>query len=201
MTPQSILMTDLPLGAADIVGQGPLLEATLIVAGPSHNGTFYPASTLAAAASRFAGVKCFRDHGAIADGGAPARSMCDLVGRVEEAWFAEDRIRGRIRLSQTQEWLGTLLAEGLAGDLSISARGVTRLQSIEGRLMRVVETIEEPLSVDFVTEAAAGGRVERLLSESRIWDAALMEIQQAWETARLSRDQGDTWAVLSGRVT
>lgn len=194
--PTNELTASLPFAQASLALKGTLLEATLIEAGPSRNGTYYPIATLQEAASRFAGVRCFCDHGAM-DQSADSngrRSVADLAGRVEEAWFEGDRIRGRIRLSSTQDRLAILLMEGIAGDLSITAVGATKLAKHEGRLFRVVEAIHRPLSVDFVTEAAAGGRVERILQEQVDREQELLQVE--WE---LAHARAATFAVLLGR--
>ncbi|HYE78649.1 MAG TPA: hypothetical protein VEI97_11745 [bacterium] len=193
MNPLKELTAGLPIAQAQVIAKGPLLEATLLAAGPSRNGTYYPVATLQEAAPRFAGVRCYCDH----DPDTPAgqRSVADLAGRVEEAWFEGDRIRGRIRLSATQGTLATLVAEGLAGDLSITALGTARLAKEGDRLYRVVERIHTPLSVDFVTEAAAGGRIERILRESVAWNRALelLEEELEWPAEQKQREATLRW--------
>lgn len=176
-----------PSDALALQPGGLVLEATLLCAGPSLNGTYYPISTIAGAAPHFRGVRCYLDHSADV-----VRSVTEIAGAIEAAWFDGDRIRGRIRLSEAHPELTTLVREGLAGELSITAAGVTRLAEREGRLYRVVESLTEIQSVDFVTAAAAGGRVERILQESRIWDDALSELQH------IQHERTLTWALLLG---
>lgn len=141
---------------------GLIVEGTLLSAGPSRNGTWYPVSTLQEAVPRLRGVPCYLDHQ------AGSRSVRDVAGVVEAAWLDQDRIRGRIRLTASQPALATLLKEGLAGGLSIAGTGVTRLASLDGAMWRVVESLTEIQSVDFVTVPAAGGQVERLLESVSI---------------------------------
>lgn len=137
-------------------GVGLIVEGTLLAAGPSRNGTWYPVSTLQEAVPRLRGVPCYLDHQ------VGSRSVRDVAGVVEAAWFDQDRIRGRIRLTASQPALATLLKEGLAGGLSIAGTGVTRLASLDGAMWRVVESLTDIQSVDFVTVPAAGGQVEQL---------------------------------------
>lgn len=183
-----MLLAAQPLTEAVWEPAGLLLEATLLAAGPSLNGTYYPTQTLEQAVPRFAGAKCYLDHSP-----AAVRSVLELAGRVEEAWYAGGRIRGRIRMTAAHPALETLVREGLAGELSITALGQTRLAEREGRLYRLVESLDEIRSVDFVTEAAAGGRVERILTESRLWETVLASLQD-----ELAAERSRTFALLDG---
>ena len=140
-----------------------LVEGIILSSGLSENGTYYPPEVVEKSAGIFNGVQCFADH---PESGETERSVRDVVGAIEETWSDEGKIRGTIRISRTHDWLMTMLAEGLAGDISINALGRTKVSRREGRVVREVIAITKAFSVDFVAKAAAGGRIERILRES-----------------------------------
>jgi len=133
---------------------------TIIKAGMSANGNYYPSDTLRKAAG--AGVfneKTIRtDHP-----DARPHSVKDIVGKIEKTWFNEQTqsLRGSGFLSSTADDLVTKAQEGLIGDLSINALGVTVIERYSGdKLRRNVKEIKKGYSVDLVCEAAAGGSLQ-----------------------------------------
>lgn len=151
------------------------IQVIILKPGLSDNGTYYPVEVLRDAASIFAGVKCYADH---PSDGENERSVRDIVGEIIESWFDGKFIRGEMVISRSAEWLITMISEGIIGDLSIHALGKTKVTRIDGVLVREVISITKALSVDFVTQAAAGGRVEKILSESAGYAAGLRLIDQ-----------------------
>ncbi len=141
-----------------------LLSGVILAAGMSKNGNFYPAETIERAADKFRGVKCFIDHSA--DGNPGGRSIRDVCGIVEECRAESGKLKALIRLSAEHAWIDSMIHEGILGDVSINALGRTKLTRRDGRVVREVTEISKAYSVDFVTDAAAGGRVEALLRES-----------------------------------
>ncbi len=152
-----------------------LLSGVILQAGLSQNGNFYPPETLAGSAERFEGVKCFIDHAR--DGNVGHRSIRDVCGVVEECRFDSGKLRAIIRVSESHDWIAAMVNEGILGDVSINALGRTRLSRRDGRVVREVTEISKAYSVDFVTEAAAGGRVEALLRESAGFSEGLRLIE------------------------
>ena len=130
---------------------------TIIKAGLSANGNFYPEATLRKAAEK--GVfneKTIRtDHPEMGN----KQSVNDIVGKIEKTWFNEESgsLKGSGFFSSTADDLVTKVKEGLVGDLSINARGITKIEKSGDKLRRNVEEITQGFSVDLVCEAAAGG--------------------------------------------
>lgn len=141
-----------------------LLSGVILRAGLSKNGNYYPADTIVNAADKFVGVKCFIDHSR--EGGIGERSIRDVCGVVESCRAESDCLRAMIRVSGEHDWIASMVNEGILGDVSINALGRTKLTRRDGRVVREVIEISKAYSVDFVTDAAAGGRVEALLRES-----------------------------------
>jgi hypothetical protein len=157
-----------------------LVEGIILSPGLSENGTYYPPEVVEESAPIFRGVQCFADH---PRPGETERSVRDVVGAIEDAWPDNGSIRGTMRISRTHDWLVTMLAEGLAGDISINALGRTKVARRDGRVVREVIAITKAFSVDFVAKAAAGGRVERILRESEGYAEGLRLLE------RLSPDE------------
>lgn len=151
------------LREAKIDKSSSLLEGIILKAGKSSNGTFYSREIIQNSAEIFEGVKCFADH---PKDSAENRSVRDVVGVVEKSWSEKDAIKARIRFSSAHDWLLTMIEEGLLGDLSINAVGRTKVSRRDGEVVREVLEITKAYSVDFVTHAAAGGRIEKILRES-----------------------------------
>ncbi|HEX9746576.1 MAG TPA: hypothetical protein VGB30_14250 [bacterium] len=140
-----------------------VVEGIILEAGLSENGTYYPKEVIRDSAPIFTGVKCFADHPRSDES---ERSVRDVVGAIEKSWSEGSAIRASMKLSKAHDWLLTMISEGLLGDLSINALGKTKVTRRDGKVVREVLAITRAFSVDFVTQAAAGGRVERVLSES-----------------------------------
>ena len=140
-----------------------LVEGIILTSGISENGTYYSPEVVEESAPIFKGVQCYADHPRPSE---TERSVRDVVGVIEEAWHDDGRIRATMRLSRAHDWLLTMIGEDLVGDLSINALGRTKVVRRDGRVVREVTEISKAYSVDFVTDAAAGGRVDALLRES-----------------------------------
>lgn len=140
----------------------------------------YEASMLARDAHKFSGWRMYVDHQAPearrAAGGLP-RSIRDLGGRiVESKWdssvpadpkrgFGQGAVVGRAR---PVRYMRELIEDdpGLVeASISASATGVRPVQH-QGQRVWMVEGINDRGSVDWVTEAGAGGRVAPLLEAS-----------------------------------
>ena len=138
---------------------GSTFDAVFIVAGKTLNGEYFPASTLQAATEKFVGAKMYVNHPRL-EADMRTRDLRDLAGVIESVQFVENELRGTIRVSETVGWLRTLVKEGIAGDLSIN---VMAMLEWKDDMIHVVE-IARVLSVDFVTEGAAQGRILEALA-------------------------------------
>ncbi|MDZ4231791.1 MAG: hypothetical protein U1C72_00885, partial [Candidatus Pacearchaeota archaeon] len=117
---------------------------------------FYPEETLREAVPLLENVKQYADH---SNGD---RSVRDWWSTITEAWYDEDMkaLRGNVAVHSPllREVLGNTVARHAIG-LSIDASGLQESAEVEGELANVVKQIERFHSVDWVTEAGAGGRV------------------------------------------
>lgn len=148
------------------------LSGIIVVEGESGNGNVYTAAALENGVAIFAGKPIYADHPTrTEERDRPERSVRDLVGALPEnpddLWvdeIAEGEFAGRKALfyrngvlSETADWLATLIREGIAGAQSIRADGLGNwLDSQRTRFQ--VEAFASATSLDFVTKAAAGGR-------------------------------------------
>jgi transcriptional regulator with XRE-family HTH domain len=172
--------------------EGTEWDVVLIEEGLSKNGNFYPAETLQDAVTRglFEGAKAYAfelrrglfDHlPPSVKQAIPQGFAGNLVGWYENARIREVRdpqgrprkaVAARLHISENARWLRDLMRDAYAhghGDLlgfSIDAQGATSGMLHEGRAARRVDRIERVDSVDVVTHAAAGGRVERLVASA-----------------------------------
>lgn len=140
---------------------GATYRVTLIRPGWSANGRYYPREVLSRARSLFERVKAFADHPTRQElSDRPERSVRDLVGWYDDVrQEADGRLTARLHLLETATWLRPLLDRRLVG-LSVHALGRTRFGEAEGRRGVIVESITRVVSVDVVTESAAGGEIE-----------------------------------------
>lgn len=146
------------------------LSGRVVVGGMSSNGNDYLEAALHTVGGVFAGKPVYVDHPTrTEETDRPERSVRDLVGKLPEslADFYVDTIKegpfaGRKatffrngKLSATAGWLGTLIKEKIAGDMSINAIGAG--QGGPNHTF-AVEAFTDATSLDFVTRAGAGGK-------------------------------------------
>ena len=145
----------------------------------------YEAEMLRENAHKFAGWKMYVDHlspeARKAAGGLP-RSIRDLGGRIVEAWWDDnvpaDPVRGYgqgavVGRAKPTPFVRELIEndpEIVEASISATATAVRPVVR-DGQKVWLVEGIEDRGSVDWVTEAGAGGRVAALL-EAAILDNA-----------------------------
>lgn len=148
------------------------VELTLIAPGWSANGRIYEKSVLEAAVNLFNGVKAYADHPVRSgESDRPERSIRDIVGYYPSVWLGEDgAIKGRLRVvGEAVGWLWPLIQETVSKgvslvNVSINALGRVEPGEVLGRKGFIVKDIIKANSVDVVTQAAAGGKFERLLA-------------------------------------
>lgn len=179
---QEVVETYLPVRMAESAGadfleakdeKGLVWEATLIRAGLSKNGTFYPDAVLREAAALFDGRPVFAKADAEHLHGA-GKDVRNLIGWISSPRFVEGlapdtgRVIGRLNFSRAAERVRELIADAwsrgkrdLVG-LSIDAVGKARAGLREG-VKRVAAAIEKVTSVDLIVEPAAGGELIRMV--------------------------------------
>jgi hypothetical protein len=136
--------------------------------GNARDGHYYSRRLLESEAERFRGAKMFANHldpEAVAALKGYPRAIQDVQGRILETQYVSDRgdgratIRGRVNV--LQDWLWNMVKRdpGILG-VSINARGASTTGVAEGKAdAKIVESISHVNSVDWVTEAGAGGQV------------------------------------------
>lgn len=148
--------------------------------GKGRGRHLYEARMLQENASKFAGWKMYVDHRSReaqkAAGGLP-RGVRDLGGRVLEAYwdptvpadpergFGQGAVVGTVR---PVKWLREMIEDDpelVETSISAQATGVRPVQR-DGQRVILVEGIADKGSVDWVTEAGAGGRVAPRLEEA-----------------------------------
>ena len=138
-------------------------HVVLIKEGWSKNKRFYPAQVLEQAVPLFEGAKCYLDHSDIK--GIPNRSIRELTGFYENVKFAGKQVEADLQFLETEAGkVGLDIAKEtvkhnklLAG---LSIRGVGSVRKVEEG--HEVENLSKIISVDMVSDPAAGGEFLRL---------------------------------------
>lgn len=123
-----------------------------------------------------AGTHMFVDHPTVSDElERPERSLKELGGvLVSDARWEDDAAGGPGLYADAKVFSGFgAVLEEMAPHIgvSINADGVVREGAAEGRKGRIVERIRQAKSVDFVTQAGAGGKVMALYEARRLGGA------------------------------
>lgn len=163
------------------------VELDIIVEGfgNKRDNHYYGREILETAAPLFEGAKMYVDHldpETIKKLNGNPRKVSDLGGRIVETWtHTTDEgslvVRGRAKIAQN--WLWEMIENDpeLLG-VSINAWGKSKTGTVEGRQARIVEGISKVGSVDWVTEAGAGGKVVSLV-EAQLNEEDTMDGEQA----------------------
>ena len=138
-------------------------HVVLIKEGWSKNKRYYPAQVLEQAVPLFEGAKCYLDHSDIK--GIPNRSVRELTGFYENVKFAGKQVEADLQFLDTEAGkVGLDIAKEtvkhnklLAG---LSIRGVGSVRKVEEG--HEVENLSKIISVDMVSDPAAGGEFLRL---------------------------------------
>jgi len=170
------------------------IEAMIIKSGISKRKNYYSPECLEAAAPLFIGKKMYIDHpdpNSAAGQGKAARSLRDWVATIKESYYVPEEKGIGAKIGIRDSWLWDKIAaantEGWLGEigLSINAVGKTRIGKIGDETVHVVEAIVRPHSVDFVTDASAGGTIQQV-NES---DIPQLEGSEMTEPVKLTIEQ------------
>lgn len=170
------------------------IEAVIIKSGVSKRKNYYSPECLESAAPLFIGKKMYIDHpdpNSAAGQGKAARSLRDWVATIKESYYVPEEKGIGAKIGIRDNWLWEKIAsantEGWLGEigLSINAVGKTRIGKIGDETVHVVEAIVRPHSVDFVTDASAGGTIQQV-NESEILQ---LEGSEMAETGKLTIEQ------------
>lgn len=171
---RTVIADYIPLTEATIGSKG---NAQIVVIKPGLNTSkerYYPAEILGRDFAVFEGVKMYADHPSEADEkNRPERSVRDWVATLKNVHVgAGGAVLGEAVVVEPwmQERLATLRDKGMLADIgvSINAIGTASKGMIEGVKTNVIERIVRARSVDFVTEAGAGGGVQLYEAESAL---------------------------------
>jgi len=182
-------------------------EVTVTVIKPGFNTSgarFYPRQTLARDYKVFEGVKMYADHPtAREDRERPERSVRSWVGQIKRVYVAEDgSIKARADIVQPwfQSHLATLKEKNLLNEMGVSiiAVGEGVKAKMEGKTTTLIERFVKARSVDFVTDAGAGGQVDCFESD-RDGDPATYDVDLIdAETLRSTRP--DLIEIIEGEL-
>lgn len=168
-------------------------QVTIIQAGWGSSG-YYSREVLARDGPRIfpTGTHMFLDHPTRSEEvDRPERSVRDLAARIATSPRMEgDRLVAEAEVFPVWQPVVDSLAESIG--LSIRAIGEVEEGEAEGRRGPIVTTLTEGISVDFVTEAGAGGEVGQLIESARAvrTPPAIEEARNAghWLEARVHRE-------------
>jgi hypothetical protein len=132
--------------------------------GNKRDRFFYPSKTIreAVEAGRFDGVRMFANHPRKSDEKElPERSVRDWVGVIKETIWDEvrDRPRSRLKVLDRDAYERFKEAPEYIA-FSVMGGGRARPGRVDGEEARVVESMDKVRSVDWVTEAGAGGAID-----------------------------------------
>lgn len=173
---------DMPRWVQEVSGRIPLTSfislaeakldkgtAEIMVIRPGFNASkerFYPAEVLARDYKVFEGLKMYADHPTEEDEKTrPERSIKDWVATLKNVFVNEKgEVRGTAHIVESwlRDKLASLRDKGMLSEMgiSINAVGTAVKGEIDGVKTNILERIIRGRSVDFVTEAGAGGLVE-----------------------------------------
>ncbi|MBT9131138.1 MAG: hypothetical protein DDT41_01440 [candidate division WS2 bacterium] len=179
---RNLLVEFVPLTESKIVSKG---VANVIILKPGFNTSkerYYAPETIAKDFRVFEGVKMYADHPTAEDDKQrPERSIKDWVATLKNVRVDEKgQVVGEALVVEPwmQEKLAVLRDKGLLNEMgtSINAVGQASKQTIEGVKTNYIEKITRARSVDFVTEAGAGGLVQ-MYESSPEYDVDLISIE------------------------
>jgi hypothetical protein len=164
-----------------------LLTVTVIKPGFSKNTLkgrqrYYPAPMLKRDHKVFEGVKMFADHQTEGEARErPVGSVHNWVASMGSTWIDESSgdVKGTAKVIDPgfKAKLDNLSQAGLLKEMGISIRAAAEVSTatIEGKEAMCIESLISSRSVDFVTAASAGGRVEMMESTNDEYDLDVVD--------------------------
>jgi hypothetical protein len=145
---------------------------------------YYPAETLARDFSMFEGIKMYADHqteeeeksrpeGSIRQWVASLKNVeyKEGIGVVGDAVIIEPWLQAKLAVLRDKKLLSEM-------GISIRAAGIGTKGKMEGKDTNVVERITQVRSVDFVTEAGAGGMVTLYEAGASQYDVDVVSLEE-----------------------
>lgn len=151
------------------------LTITFIQPGLNTSGKrYYPKETIAEGIDLFKGKKMFLNHASLQElSQRPERSLTEWVSTVKETWVDPATGAGKAKVKVVQSWFKNFLKDlqeaGALSEIGVSifATGKTKPGTIAGKATAIVEKFVTAMSVDWVTEPGAGGRVDAIWESHR----------------------------------
>jgi hypothetical protein len=151
------------------------LEITFIQPGLNKSGQrYYPKETIREGIGLFQGKKMFLNHASLQElSQRPERSLTEWVSTIKETWVDPATGAGKAKVKVVQTWFKNFLKDlqeaGALPDIGVSifATGKTKPGTINGKSTNIVEKFQTAMSVDWVTEPGAGGRVDAIWESHR----------------------------------
>lgn len=132
------------------------------------------------------GTPMYMDHPTIKEEyERPERSIRDLVG-VTESEFRSSGIAQEASCKVFEHWVPYINEVAPHTGLSIRAFGLAESGSAAGKDGPIVQTLEEGISIDYVTAPGAGGKVGEILESAR--GKELLESARAVGSPHVSRE-------------
>jgi len=156
-------------------------EAVITIISPGFNKSkkrYYSPKLLESSAKMFEGLKMYKNHLTEAEekklDGQP-RSVDEWTSSIKETWYdnMSGSIKGRAKIHNQKFWEFAKSAKDEIGT-SINAFGKMIQGTIEGVSTNIVEAFTKAKSVDWVTEAGAGGKLDQIL-ETEEGDIKMLE--------------------------
>lgn len=163
-----LLKTDLSEASYDTTAGD--LVCDLVAPGKSNSKPrYYTERAIAEATGLYKGAKMYLDHPTEKEKRErPERSVKDWASTVMESFQEDGRVKGRVHIHDPwlRERLGDPVFRKEVG-LSHVVTAYAHDGPIDGEQMEIVESIAKVKSVDWVTEAAQGGKVAQMLESRR----------------------------------
>lgn len=177
--------------ATDVAGGATKRRVTIIEAGWGSSG-YYSKEVLARDGAKAwpAGTHMYLNHpGQFEDSDRPERNVADLVGVL----LTDPVMEGNALVAEAEvfaHW--TPMINEVADHIGVSIRAMGEMEwgEAEGRKGVIIKSLDEGISVDYVTKAGAKGKVGPLIESARAQSTNLEEARNAgsWFEASIHRE-------------
>jgi hypothetical protein len=213
VTAAAVGLTEANAGAEFREAADGSIEVTIIRAGQSINGNFYPAAALKEAAPMFEGVRVFSKADAEHTAGK-GKSVDNLIGGIYNVRFIEGAtpddgsLVGTFRPLDPSDTAVTKMTEAVKKGmtnllgLSIDAVARTKKRVVAGKALREATKFTKVNSVDLIVEPGAGGGLDRLTeaaaethqgeSTMPLWKQRMLEAIKAKDPAKHAAINAET---------
>lgn len=171
-----------------VAADGTKRKVTIIRAGWGSSG-YYSEAVLSRDGGVFGpGTHMYLNHpSASEESDRPERDLRDLVGVIT----SKPKMEGGDLTAEAavyEHWAPVINA--MADDIGVSIRAIGAYESgeAEGRTGNIITSLDEGLSVDYVTQAGAGGKIGPLIESARKADLEEARNAGQWIEAAIHRD-------------